>query len=131
MAEDAPGGHAGVSDTTPRPTENASMPDSTTLATLLATLLPGSAPLVPRLLPLLARLATLLLDFRCRPITPAAALALEQDLQALLRQVGRLLLEWLYNHLEPDNPQRAPQRLRVEGIVYRRRTKTPATVASL
>lgn len=113
------------------PTENALMTHSTLATVLLATpFLHELFPLVERLLPLLRQLATLLLEFRSQPITPSSTAALEHSLQSLLREVGRVILEWLFNSLEPD-PLLFSPRLRLRGTEYRRRKKSPITLATL
>lgn len=61
-----------------------------------------------------------------REATPAAALAFERELNELLREVGRVILELAYNRLEPDQPQELPQYVRHEAGAYRRlNQKTP------
>ena len=37
----------------------------------------------------------------------------------------------VYDHLEPQQPERAPERIVVDGVAYRRRDKHPNTVATL
>lgn len=58
--------------------------------------------------------------------TPLATLDFEQELQALLREVGRLIVEYAYNRLEPDEAEELPQHLDHDGQRYRRlNQKTP------
>jgi hypothetical protein len=58
--------------------------------------------------------------------TPLAALDFEQELQGLLREVGRLILEFTYNRCEPEQAEQLPQHLDHEGHRYRRlNQKTP------
>lgn len=85
-------------------------------------------PLAQRLLPHLQDIVQLLHDFRSQPVTPAATHAFERRLQELLRAVGLDLTDWTFNHLE-DGP--LPERLDVDGERYRRRSRTPNTVATL
>jgi hypothetical protein len=58
--------------------------------------------------------------------TPLAALDFERELQDLLREVGRLIVELAYNRLEPEQPEQLPQYLDYDGQRYRRlNQKTP------
>ena len=58
--------------------------------------------------------------------TPLATLDFEHELAALLREVGRLILEYAYNRLEPEEPEALPQHLDHDGQRYRRlNQKTP------
>jgi hypothetical protein len=101
--------------------------DHATLTTaLLAT--PFAAALLPltlRLLPALSRIAQLIAAFRAAEPTPAACHHFETQLQAALREIGRIIVEWTFNHLETDDPRLLPAHLRVDGDWYRRRAKTP------
>jgi hypothetical protein len=100
------------------------------LLTLLLTT-PFAAPCLPlaaRLLPHLQQIVRLLEDFRTQTVTPAATRDLELRFQELLRHVGLDLTDWTLNHLE-DEPQ--PQRLHHDGERYRRRDRTPNTIATL
>src|SRR4051794_20834146 len=102
-------GELGVTKPSRRTTGIASMDHTTLITTLLAT--PFAASLVPltlRLLPGIARLADLIVAFRAAPPTPAACYHFEVQLQASLRELGRIILEWTYNHLEPDDPHLMP-----------------------
>ena len=108
------------------------MSHSTLLDSLLATVFGRELlPVVEILLPTLRRLAALLQAFRRGPITPQATWRLENELQALLREVGRLLLQGLFQQTEPADPEQNPRRLLWEGEVYRRRNRHPHRIASL
>lgn len=63
--------------------------------------------------------------FRLAVTTPAATHEFETAVQSLLRELGRVILEWTYNHLEPDEPELLPQELLWEDQWYRRRTRRP------
>jgi hypothetical protein len=109
---------------------------STLLALLLTTpspkdLLPQLLPLAPSLLQHLQCLLELIQSFREQPLTPAATRDFELQLQQRLRQLGLDLCEEVYNHLEPDDPQHMPPRLEVQGERYRRRQRSPNTLATL
>jgi hypothetical protein len=109
------------------------MDHATVTATLLAT--PFAASLLPlslRLLPVITRIARLIVAFRAAELTPSACHLFETQLQAALRELGRIILEWTYNHLEPDDPHLMPNHFRWDGDWYRRRAKTPnRSVATL
>jgi hypothetical protein len=55
--------------------------------------------------------------------TPQKMAQFEGELSALLREVGRRIMAWVLNHLEPEHTAEAPSRLQFEGRVYRRRAK--------
>ena len=44
----------------------------------------------------------------------------EREHTTLLREVGRRILTWILNHLEPEDTAEAPSRMRFEGRLYRR-----------
>ena len=109
------------------------MDHATVAAALLAT--PFAASLLPltlRLLPVISRVAQLIVAFRAAEPTPSACHHFETQLQAALRELGRIIVEWTYNHLEPDDRHLMPDHLRFDGDWYRRRAKTPnRSVATL
>lgn len=102
------------------------MSDSTLPAVLL-TIPWARVPLalLGRLLPVIRETAQLIQQFRTSDITPTAAFEFENALNGLLREIGRLIVDWVYNHLEPDEPELLPTRLHFDGEYYRRRKKTP------
>ena len=63
--------------------------------------------------------------------TPLKMREFERALRVLLREVGRRIMAWVLNHMEPENEAEAPSRLHFEGRVYRRRGKHPSTWATL
>jgi hypothetical protein len=63
--------------------------------------------------------------------TPQQMAKFEWELRALLREVGRRIMAWVLNHLEPENTEAAPSRVQFEGRVYRRRAKHRSAVATL
>src|SRR5271163_4228766 len=74
---------------------------STICPLLLAT--PFAASLLEltiELLPLIAKVGLRIVAFRQGAITPAASHAFERDLQELLREMGRVIVQWVYNRLE-------------------------------
>lgn len=111
-----------------------------TLATLLLaspsaeTDLPADASpsLEEALAPTRQRLCELVEAYRRAPISPHSTAQFEKNLQQLVREQARLCLEWTYNHLEPEQPQRLPSHVRFEGSSYRRLyRKTPQTLSTL
>lgn len=73
------------------------------------------------------QLSTLTVRLLSGPLTPTATLAFEKDLRLLLDECGRLVLESVYNHLEPSNPQDAPKHLQRDGQDYARKNQKSAT----
>jgi hypothetical protein len=55
----------------------------------------------------------------------------EWELRALLQEVGRRIVAWVLNHLEPECPEDAAPRLWWKGQAYRRRRKHRTTIATL
>src|SRR5512143_3752124 len=104
----------------------ASMDHATAAAALLATPFAASLfPLALRLLPVISRIGQLIVAFRAAEPTPSACDHFEAQLHATLRELGRIILEWTYNHIEPDDRRLMPSHLRFDGDWYRRRAKTP------
>jgi hypothetical protein len=111
----------------------ASLDHATLAAALLA--IPFAAALAPltlRLLPVISRIGQLIVRFRTAELTPSACHQFETQLHDALRQLGRIIVEWTYNHLESDDRHQMPDHLRFDGDWYRRRDKTPnRSVATL
>lgn len=109
------------------------MDHATVCATLLAT--PFAASLLPRtgqLLPVISRVAQLIVAFHAAEPTPSACHQFETQPQATLRELGRIIVDWTYNHVEPDDRHLMPDHLRFDGDWYRRRDKSPnRSVATL
>jgi len=63
--------------------------------------------------------------------TPQKMTTFEQALSALLREVGRRIMAWVLNHMEPECPEAMPSRLWLQGQAYRRRRKHRTTIATL
>jgi hypothetical protein len=95
---------------------------------LLATTL---QPLVVQLSGSLARGAKLIDQFLRQEPTPQQMATFERELSALLREVGRRIVAWVLNHVEPDCPDEAPSRLWFKGQAYRRRRKHRTSLATL
>jgi hypothetical protein len=77
------------------------------------------------LLPLLVRLGLRIVAFRQGPITPVACHAFESELQELLRDMGRVIVEWVYNHLESCDLSQVPELVKFDDTIYRRRPPSP------
>lgn len=107
---------------------------------LLLTLAMTSAPVSPRrddtspaepALPdvvadVVARLLQQVEAFRQQPVSPAATLQFEQQLQDTLRDLGRQVTQWTYNHLEPADCHALTKHVRCAAILYTRlNRKTP------
>jgi hypothetical protein len=111
---------------------------STQLCLLLTSLLTADCPHAPHqpslpevLEPAEQRLHDLVTAFREQPLSPQAAYEFEQHVRKHLQEIGRLLLQWTFNHLEPHDSSALPQHVTGEGIAYTRlRHKTPTTVAT-
>src|SRR5918994_7606350 len=71
--------------------------------------------LVMQLSGLLARGTRLLDRFVHAEPTPATTMAFERKLSALLREVGRRIMPWTLNRLEPEADADAPSRVAFEG----------------
>jgi hypothetical protein len=88
-------------------------------------------PLVVQLSGALARGVRLLDPFLHDEPTPQKMAACAGELSTLLREVGRRVMGWMWNHMEPDCPDEAPSRLGLQGQAYRRRRKHRTTMATL
>jgi hypothetical protein len=99
---------------------------STISPLLLATPFAASLlDLTVQLLPLIARLGKHIVAFRRGPITPVACLAFESDLQKVLRDIGQVIVEWVYNHLESSDLNQVPELVKFDHNIYRRRDPSP------
>lgn len=87
--------------------------------------------LVMELSGLLARGTRLLDRFVHAEPTPATTMAFERELSDLLREVGRRIMTWTLNCLEPEADSEAPSRVSFEGRLYRRRRPHPQVVGTL
>ena len=88
-------------------------------------------PLVMQLSGSLARGVRLIDQFVQDEPTPQQMMTFEHDLSVLLREVGRQIMAWALNRLEPANDDEAPSRVEYEGRPYRRRRQHPNWVATL
>lgn len=88
-------------------------------------------PLVVQLSSSLAQGVRLLDQCLHEEPTPQKMAAFEWEISALLREVGRRIMAWVLNHLEPEHTAEMPSRVQCEGRVYRRRAKHRSAVATL
>ena len=81
--------------------------------------------------PALERLQDLVTEFRRQRVTPAAAYHFEQQVQELLRELGRQTAQWTYNQVEPAADVLA-KHVWFEASPYTRlNAKTPQNVWTL
>ncbi len=83
------------------------------LATHFATSL---FPLTIRLVPVVTEIGRLIVRFRKAEPTPQACHQFESQLLDQLRELGRLLVEWTFNHIEPHDKQNMPKQMYFEGV---------------
>src|SRR3954466_11434044 len=109
------------------------MDHATGAAALLATHFATSLfPLTVRLIPVITQIGRLIVRSRGADVTPQTCHQFETQLQAQLRELGRIIVEWTFNHLEPHDRRDMPNQMSFQGVWYRRRSKTPnRSVATL
>jgi len=74
----------------------------------------------------IARVDELVFRFLSQPISPAAFLHFERELQEIVREVGRKVMEFTCNECDPESDQDAPHDVTYQGGGYRRmKDKTP------
>ena len=108
--------------------------DYATCATLLlATHFASSLlPLTGCLIPVVAQIGRLVVQFLRADPTPQACHQFETQLHDQLRELGRIIVEWTFTHIEPHDPRDMPNQMCFQGVWYRRRSKTPnRSVATL
>ena len=81
--------------------------------------------LTMELLPLIGQMGQAIRLFQTGLITPAAAHAFELDLVRLLNEIGRRILQAVFNGLEPEDPEQAAPSWHFDNNVYRRRDRSP------
>jgi hypothetical protein len=103
------------------------------LATLTSAARPGSSgdpQLADVIEPALQRLRQLVEDFLRQAVCPQATFQLEQQLQQELVELGRLIVQWTFNHVEPPI-EALPPHVHFEASPYSRlQHKTPQNVAT-
>ena len=72
------------------------------------------------------QMAPLIARFLSAPITPAATLGFEKTLRLLLDECGLLVLQSVYNHIEPNDPLDAPKHVERDRLDFsRKNSKSP------
>jgi hypothetical protein len=80
----------------------------------------------------LQRLLQRVEDFRQQPISPRRTHQFEQQLQDELRELGRDVVQWTYNHLEPAAVEALAKHVHFEASAYTRlNAKTPQNAWTL
>src|SRR3954447_18548566 len=104
----------------------ASMDHATAARPLLATPFATSLfPMTVRLIPVISQIGRLIVRFRKADPDPRACYRFEAQLHEQLRELGRIIVEWTFNHLEPHDRRDLPGQMCFQGTWYRRRSKTP------
>ncbi|MCH8150649.1 MAG: transposase [Planctomycetes bacterium] len=62
--------------------------------------------------------------FLRQPPTPESTYEFETELVKILRTIGRKIMGWAFNNIEPTDPQEMPGRIDFEGESYRRKPKS-------
>ena len=76
-------------------------------------------------LPVILEMGQAIRTFQTGPITPAATHAFEIDVERLLDEIGRVILQTVFNGLEPEDAKQASPSLSFDDNVYRRRDRSP------
>ena len=58
-------------------------------------------PLTVRLVPVITQIGRLIVQFRRAEVTPHSCHEFETQLHDQLRELGRIIVEWTFNHIEP------------------------------
>ena len=89
-------------------------------------------PLTIRLVPVVTEIGCLIVRFRRAKPTPETCRQFETQLHDRLRELGRLIVQWTFNHIEPHDRRDMPNQMCFQGVWYRIRSKTAnRTVATL
>jgi hypothetical protein len=67
------------------------------------------------LVPLITEVGRLIVRFRRAELTPQAGHEFEIRLQEQLRELGRIIVEWTFNHLEPHDRRDLPSQIDPAG----------------
>ena len=84
-----------------------------------------SRELLLELCVILLSIARLTRRFRRGEISPITMFQFERELQDLLRELGRRIVQWTINGVEPKERSEMPGQLRWDGDYYRRHPKSP------
>jgi hypothetical protein len=58
--------------------------------------------------PLLKQIVKTVITFLHNEVSSTSSLRFEEGLDQVLRDLGRIVTEWTYNRVEPDDPQSLP-----------------------
>lgn len=81
--------------------------------------------LTTQILGVFAEILALIAAFRSSEITPQATANFETQLQSLLRELGRRIVEWTLNSLEPADASLLPREFEYGNEFYRRGKRSP------
>lgn len=84
-----------------------------------------SSELLVSLWPVVLRIARLVHQFTLPAASPKAAFEFEIELQRLLCELGRRIVEWKLNSLESHQPKDLPASLLHQGDAYHRKRRSP------
>jgi hypothetical protein len=102
------------------------MQDATPTPRALSSLAKLTGPdLLRQLWPVALRIARLVAQFRRGGLSPTRMFQFEVDIQRLLREVGRLIVQWTVNHLESQQRAEMPSLCIWDGEYYRRGGSSP------
>src|SRR3974377_1195287 len=80
-------------------------------------------PLTVRLIPVLTEIGRLIGGFRRAELTTQVGHQFETQLHAQLRELGRIIVAWTFNHIEPRTRRGQPTTIGFPGGWARRRSK--------
>lgn len=69
------------------------------------------------------KLVRLVEEFLLRPVTPVAAFDFENALAARVRELARIVVEMVYNRLEPETAAELPKQVKLDGQEYSRKNQ--------
>ena len=102
------------------------MQDATRARQCLARLCELTAPgLLLEIWPVVLRIGRLVYRFRNQEVSPDATFRFETELSGLLTELGRRIVQWTVNHLEPDDRDLMPRELFWQGDHYRLKRLSP------
>ena len=102
------------------------MQDATTAIRCLTRLAQSTGwSLLVQLWPTALRIARLVARFRENPVSPETFAAFERDLNVLLLKVGRFIVQWMLNSIEPETRADMPPAVFWEGFAFRPKRLSP------
>src|SRR5712692_431131 len=76
-------------------------------------------------LPLIRQVGQCIRTFQTGSITPVTSQGFESELLRLLHEIGRVIVEWVFNRCEPEDPHQAVPEVSFDQNIYRRRDRSP------